>query len=39
MTFSLAFSGCEPFGVRVYYGKMIKDPASTEKAVILFNTK
>lgn len=30
---------CEPFGLRIYYGDVIFDHSSPEKAVIYFNTK
>ena len=30
---------CEPFGLRVYYGDVLLDHLSPEKAVIYFNTK
>lgn len=30
---------CEPLGLRIYYGKILVDPSSTEKAVVYFNTQ
>jgi hypothetical protein len=30
---------CEPFGLRIYYGDVLLDHLSPEKAVIYFNTK
>jgi len=30
---------CEPFGLRIYYGDVISDKSSKQKAEIYFNTK
>jgi hypothetical protein len=30
---------CEPFGLRIYYGDIVKDAHSSDKLGIYFNTK
>ncbi len=34
-----ALAPCEPFGLRVYYGDVLLDRSSPEKAAIYFNTR
>jgi hypothetical protein len=34
-----ALEPCEPFGLRLYYGDVLLNQSSTEKAHLYFNTK